>query len=46
MYKNSFECIPDEVENRLNQIAKMHKDGYRSVIGIVMQYFLVLLMTH
>ena len=33
------ECIPDELENRLNQIANMHRDGYKSVIGIVMQYF-------
>ena len=27
------ECVPDEQENRLNQIAQMHKNGYKSVIG-------------
>lgn len=28
------ECIPDEVEDKLRQISKMHEDGYTSVIGI------------
>ena len=27
------ECVPDELENRLQQIAQMHKNGYQSVIG-------------
>ena len=27
------ECIPDELENRLQQIAQMHRNGYKSVIG-------------
>ena len=27
------ECVPDELENRLQQISQMHQDGYQSEIG-------------